>query len=241
MKKLVLLACVSFPLSVLAEGGLPDKPYIYVEGKAEIEKPADVVTLRFDLVARNPDQNKANQEVQAKASKILALLNEKTIATDDVIAADVKSEPEFEGDDSGRKKGKLIGYRVTRRFQVKVRDLPAFPKLVDQLIGITGVEFSDVDPGLTKEKKLQEEIWDEALVNAREQADKTAKAMGVKIDSVFAISPTPFPQIRGQMFPSGYGEETVERVIVSGRADYRLGSITVSQNVHVIYLISPAK
>jgi len=27
MKKLVLLACVSLPLSLLAEGGLPDKPY----------------------------------------------------------------------------------------------------------------------------------------------------------------------------------------------------------------------
>src|SRR6266404_4337170 len=75
--KLVLLACVSLPLSLLAESGLPDKPYIYVEGSAEIEKPADMVTLRFDLVARNPDQNKANQEVQAKANKILALLKER--------------------------------------------------------------------------------------------------------------------------------------------------------------------
>jgi hypothetical protein len=40
MKKLVLLACVSLPLSMFGQGGLPDKPYIYVEGKAEIERPA---------------------------------------------------------------------------------------------------------------------------------------------------------------------------------------------------------
>jgi len=46
--KLVLLACLCLPLSLFAQGGLPDKPYIYVEGKAEIEKPADMVTLRFD-------------------------------------------------------------------------------------------------------------------------------------------------------------------------------------------------
>jgi uncharacterized protein YggE len=79
MKKLVLLACVSVPLSLFAQGGLPDKPYIYVEGKAEVEKPADMVTLRFDLVARNPDQSKANQEVQSKANKIFALLKERKI------------------------------------------------------------------------------------------------------------------------------------------------------------------
>lgn len=30
MNKLVLLAVASLPLSVLAQGGLPDKPYIYV-------------------------------------------------------------------------------------------------------------------------------------------------------------------------------------------------------------------
>lgn len=58
-----LFALLILPLSALAGDGLPNQPYIYVEGKAEIEKPADMVTLRFDLVARNADQAKANQEV----------------------------------------------------------------------------------------------------------------------------------------------------------------------------------
>lgn len=112
---------------------------------------------------------------------------------------------------------------------------------MDELIGTTGVKFSDLDAGLTKEKEIQQEIWEKALVNAREQADKTAKAMGVKVDSVFAISPIPFPQIRGRIFRSEYGEATTERVIMTGPPEYRLGSMTVSQNVHVIYLISPAR
>ena len=124
---------------------------------------------------------------------------------------------------------------------MKVLDLPVFPKLVDELIGITGVKFSGLDAGLTKEKDIQQKIWDKALLNAREQADKTAKAMGVKIDSVFAISPVAFPRISGDMFGTTYGEAATERVIVTGPPDYRLGVMTVSQNIHVIYLISPAK
>jgi uncharacterized protein YggE len=240
MKKLVLLTCVSLPLSLFAQGGLPDKPYIYVEGKAEIEKPVDMVTLRFDLVARNPDQAKANQEVQAKATKVLALLNDKKVARSDVIAADIKSEPEFESDEAGRKKGKIIRYSVTRRFEVRVRNLEVFPKLVDELIGIPGTEFTDITGALTKQKDVENEIWRTALANAREQGEKTAKAMGVTIDSVFAISPKPFAQLRSDIFGSDYAGAT-ERAYVTGPPEYLLGPMTVSQTVHVIYLISPAK
>lgn len=245
MKKLVLLAFASLPLSVLAQGGLPDKPYIYVEGKAEIEKPADMVTLRFDLVARNADQAKANQEVQAKANKILALLTERKIAENDVVATNLKSEPQYATEkESGREQGKIVGYSVTRSFSVRVRDVTAFAKLVDELLAIGGTEFSGIDAGLTKEKEARDEIFEKALANAREQAEKTLKTMGMTIDSVFAVSPAPFPEIQSRMFG------TTERVIARGSyssavglapSEYRLAPVTISQSIHVIYLISPAK
>lgn len=242
MKKLVLLACVTLPLSVLAQGGLPDKPYIYVEGRAEIEKPADMVTLRFELVARNPDQAKANQEVQAKATTIFDKLNERKIEKNDVIAADLRSEPVYENDeeDSYRKRGKIVGCKVARPFTVKVRDVTASAKLVNELLVVPGVQFSGIDPGLSNEKEMQAVIWDKALENAREQAERTVKTMGVKIDSVFAISPVAFPRIHSQIFRS-YDDGGTERVIVTGPPEYRLGPLTVSQHAYVIYLISPAK
>jgi hypothetical protein len=68
--------------------------------------------------------------------------------------------------------------------------------------------------------------------------------MGVKIESIFAISTASFSQIQNAMFGSG-----IERVVVTGSnvpapqpaPEYRLAPITISQSVHVIYLISPAK
>jgi uncharacterized protein YggE len=245
--KLFLFALLSLPISVLAEGGLPNQPYIYVEGKAEIQKPADIVTLRFDLVARAPDQPKANEEVQAKAVKIFGLLNNRKIAESDVIAENLRSEPEFQQDENyPRNRGKLIGYSVTRPFAVKVRDATAFPKLVDELIAIGGVEFSGIDGGLSKEKDLQNQVWEKSLSDARERAEKTVKALGMKIDSVFAVSPVAFSEIYQRIF----GSEEVAGVralpAASGTpqaiaSEYRLGPVTISQSVHVIYLISPAK
>jgi uncharacterized protein len=248
MKKLVLLALASFPLSVLAQGGLPDKPYIYVEGKAEIEKPADMVTLRFDLVARNPDQPKANQEVQAKANKVFALLKERKIAENDMIAADIRSEPLYSNEEeSKRNQIKVVGYKVTRSFAVRVRDITAFAKLVDDLLAFGGTEFSGIDAGLSKEKEISEEIFEKSLSNAGEQAEKTLNKLGMKRDSIFAVSPVSFPDIQSKIF----GSSNTERVIVTGsyiptggnleRSEYRLAPVKVSQSIHVIYLISPAK
>jgi uncharacterized protein YggE len=243
--KLFLFALLSLPLSLLADGGLPDQPYIYVEGNAEVEKPADMVTLRFDLVTRNADQAKANQEVQTKAAKVFALLNDRKIAENDVIAGDLKSEAEYQGDENDpRNRGKLIGYKVTRSFTVKVRDVTALPKLVNDVLAIGGAEFSGMDAGLSKEKAMHDEVWEKALTNARDRAEKTLKAIGMKIDSVFAVSPVAFPDIQRDIFGAGGAEGRVVAYETGPKPDpshYRLAPVTVSQRVHVIYLISPAK
>src|SRR4051812_38715242 len=131
--KCFLIALLALPISAFAQGGLPNQPYIYVEGQAEIEKPPELVTIRFDLVTRNADPAKANQDVQAKATKILGLLDERKIAQKDVVATDVRSEPEYEREEEGiRKRGKIVGYRVMRSFTAKVRDIAIYPKLVDE-------------------------------------------------------------------------------------------------------------
>ncbi len=245
MKRL-LFVFLSLPISLFAEGGLPSQPYLYVEGKSEIERPADLVTLRFDLVARNADQAKANQEVQAKATKILALLDERKIAQNDVVATDLRSEPQYEREDenSSAKRGRIIGYKVTRVFSAKIRDVSAFPKLVDELLAVAGVEFSGIEPSLSKEKEMQDEVWDKALTNARERAEKTATAAGVKIDSIFALSPVAFPEIQRNILGSALPTSEYESAVGRAKLDvshYRLDTIKFSQSVHVIYLISPAK
>lgn len=244
MKLLLLLALLAFPVALFADGGLPNQPYIYVEGKAEIEKPADMVTLRFDVVARNADQAKANAEVQGKAGKILGMANDRKIAQTDVIATDLKSQPQYEGEeeDSSRKRGNVIGYIVTRSFLIKMRDITLFAKLVDELLAIPGVQFSGIEAGLADEMQMEDEVWEKALKNARGRADKTLKNAGMKVDGVFALSPVAFPSIQQQIFGAGNHPAFAEEV---GRApdlsQYRLAPITVRQSVHVIYLISAVK
>ena len=203
-----------------------------------------MVTLRWALVARNADQAKANQEVQTKAVKILGMFNERKIAEGDVIATDLKSEPQYEGGkEFPGKRGRVIGYSVTRSFQVKIRDVTVFAKLVDELLAVGGVEFSGIDAGLANEKEIRDEVWEKALANARERGEKTLTSVGMKIDSIFALSPVTFPEIRQQIFGSNAGGTGVtERMIEPPQSSqYLLAAVSITQFVHVIYLISPAK
>jgi uncharacterized protein YggE len=243
MKRFLLFSLVIFPISLLAEGGLPDKPYIYVQGRAEIEKPADIVTLHFGVMAQSADEAKANQEVQAKATKILTLCNSSKIAEKDVVAEDLTSEAQYEKEDADSdKRGKLVGFKVSRPFMVKVRDVSSFAKLVDEILALGGVEFSGIDGGLSNQKELQDQMWEKALTDSRQRADKTLKGAGMKIDSVFAISPISVLDIQHEMFFAGsYAAEMAPPAKMANPSQYRLQSITVGESVHVIYLISPAK
>lgn len=249
MKIAAALALASIPLSVFAADGLPNQPYIYVKGSAEAEKPPDVVTLRFALVARAPEQVKANADVQARAAKVFDLLNKRNIAKNDTDAPDLSSEAKFDETEGG-KPGKLIGYEVERQFNVKVRDISAFPKLVDDLIASANAEFRGIYGAYSKAKEMDKQLWEQAIANAREQAERTASKAGMKIDSVFAISPVPVPEITNRMVPRG--ESGTERVIVTGSniptaeevgpaSEYRLPPESFEQIVHAIYLMSPAK
>jgi hypothetical protein len=241
MKRFLFLALAIFPISVFAGSGLPDKPYIYVEGQATIENPADEASIHFTVVAHNPDVVKANQEVQANVAKLLKFLDEKKIAKTDVIAENLHAEPEYDREENSSKRGKLIGYVVRRDIGVKVRNVSILAKLVDEVINLKDIEFQSVQGAFSKETEMEDEVWQKALTNARERAEKTLKPLGMKIDSVFAVSPVSYPNLEDRMVGGA------EKVIVTGSniptadSQYLLAPVSVTKSAHVIYSISPVK
>ncbi len=67
-----------------------------------------------------------------------------------MVALDLKSEPQYEREhenDPQSKGGKVIGYSVKRSFSAKVREIPIFPKLVDDLLAILAIQMTRVPAG----------------------------------------------------------------------------------------------
>ncbi len=245
----LLMASLAFFVSIASAAfadGLPTVPYLYVMGNADVEKPADIVTLRFRLSELSKDAATANNLVQAQAAKVFDLLRATGVADGEIVAETIRSEREYEEPEGNRHGGKFIGYRVERDFVVKVRDLPKFPKLVNDLFALKVGFFDGVIGEYSKAKEVKAETWELALKNARTEADRMAKAAGMKVDSVWALSSEPFPEIRGRMLgdslrhaPSVAMGSDVRKA--EAPPEYRLAPVTFSQSVHVLYLVSQAK
>ena len=100
-----------------------------------------------------------------------------------------------------------------------------------------GIRVGDMFNAARFREKLQRVICEKDAV--------CRATYGVPLDSVFAISPIPIPEIVSGMFPKDRAEG--ERTIVTGSniptaelaSRYSLAPITITQIVHVIYLMSP--
>jgi uncharacterized protein YggE len=93
MKCFLFLLLTIFPISLFAEGGVPDRPYICVDGYAEVQRPADMLTMKFNLVGTGEDLPKANTDAQSRATKVLAMLKSHRVVDNDVVAEEVRTEP----------------------------------------------------------------------------------------------------------------------------------------------------
>lgn len=231
---------------VLADA-LPNVPYLFVQGSAEVERKADSVWLKFALSVTDADVTKANGAVQKQASKVFALLKAAEIPDEDVIASDILSDNEYDQAGGYGVRGKFLGYRVQREFAVKVRALAKFPKMINDLFALNVRYFKGVTEEYSKAKKAEQETQEMAMESARAEADKSARIAGMKVDSVWAISSETFPQIQNRMLGynifgtplSAAGTDPENKAEVA--PEYRIPSIKFNRTVYVIYLISPVK
>ena len=245
--KIILFILLSLPIYVFAGDGLPSQPYIYVEGNGKIQRDPDMVTLSFSLGSFDRKLDAAVKKVQGQATKVFTLLDGEKIAQKDVIAESIRWQSGYENDDTYSEKHGAKGYRANREISVVVRDVGAFPKIIDELLAAGVEDFTTVAPSLSNQDELNDQTHGLAVANAREQAEKTLQTEKLKIDSLFAISSIPFPQIGSDILQA---RSEADRVVVTGSnstpnklapSQYRLAPISVTQTVHAIYLISPVK
>lgn len=240
MKKLFLLF-LALPALAFAQAGLPSSPYLYVVGTGETSAPADQVEVSFSLSATETDPAKAKQIVGAQSENVFKLIESLKIAEKDFSAFALSSTPQYNYDRSGNDTApRLIGYQVTRSFNLTLRDLTQYATLMDGLFALKIVQIGNASPSSTKSAELKEVASRQALEKARAQAEVTAKSTGMRIKGVYAVSPVAFPEILPGIFGgvhSGSGMRQFAMAKDSGGNTYVFPPVETSSTLHVIYLI----
>ena len=177
---------------------------VSAEGKA-VSKP-DVAKFSFSIITEGKDLAKIQKENTDKANAAIDFLKKQGVDSLDIKTTNYNISPKYtyyncsepvvlESQQGGLGATKpkpcpppeITGYTLTQTINVKIRD---FSKIGDILSGIVeyGVNnVSDLTFTIDNPDKVQNEARTEAILKAKEKAQKVAEAAGFKLGNLLSI------------------------------------------------------
>lgn len=249
-QKLIIGVCVLLGLFLLAStvkvmresrfvgSGLAPTKTISVSGRGEVEKSPDTAKISFSVRSEKKVLKEAQDEVSSKINALTKDLTalgveEKYIKTDAYT-----SYPQYDYPQTcyGCKQVSpvLRGYEVNHSITVSVKDL----EKVDGVLGILAkgavTDMSGPNFGFEDEKMVAREARDIAIIDAKTEAEKLAKSLGVKLVRIVSFSengnayPVPMYAMRDMAMGSAKVEDA---------PTIPVGSNKVESTVTVVYEI----
>lgn len=256
IKKSIVITLALLALFLLAQtvgevksyryiGSYPSSPsQINVSGKGEVVGIPDIATFSFSVTEESLVVSEAQTESAKKVNAILDYLKKNGIVEKDITTSGYNIYPRYETEvrtvspaaytyppyPSGKQK--LAAYVVTQTVTVKVRKLADAGKL---LAGIGEQGVTDIS-GLTfdfdKRDEIVKEARDKAITEARAEADKLAKSLGVTLVRITSYSEGGYYPVYGKTMAA----EAYDHGGVAGVApEIPVGEDKIISNVTITY------
>lgn len=194
----ILFAVIPIFLALLfasdSRADWPTFPFVHAEGEAELEVPPENATVRFTVATFHQESAVALETLQAQVAKALDVLAEAKVPQDRITGFDLQKFVERAQDDDYNEL-EILGYHLSRHFEVELTDLKMFSPLVAELMALDNVSPVNAEFDIENRDEIESRLVLEAAQDARRRAEDMARSMGVSIESVFAISETPIASI----------------------------------------------
>lgn len=203
---------------------------INVAGTGSASAAPDLATVNVGVTTMAATAMEALDDNSKAFANVLEVLQEKGIAETDIQTTFFTVNPQFERRPRGEQ-GDLIGYRVRNEVQVKVRDIDMLGEILDALVTagsnrISGITFSIADP-----KPLQDQAREAAVEDAMSRARLYARAAGVSLGQIIAISEQPI----SQPSPESAFSDVAAR---GGAVPISPGEVDISATVFILFAIA---
>jgi uncharacterized protein YggE len=218
--------------SKLLGNPLPSSPYVYSIGRAERSIDADLLKLHVVAQGTAVDYKTALSQMLLQASSVLSILEAASIMPGDIASHQLSAEPRYQRDDPART---ITGYSVFQTIEVTLRDVNQAADMLPRILerGISTLQVGT--PSSSKRKDVEQELTTEALRDARRRADEIAMQTGMRVSSVYAVSPVSFGEIessflQGEKRYKAFGSD-------AGGLKLYLPKIRVDVAVHAIFTL----
>lgn len=131
-----IIIIIAFTLGCSAMASpLPDRPHIYVEGRAEIKVNPDLVTFTLLLNNVSKSADAAKILIDGKSVKLIKLCEDLGIKIEDVASTGLQINKEYEYDE-GMDKRIHVGVSVSRSVRLVLRDINKYKLVLAELINL---------------------------------------------------------------------------------------------------------
>jgi uncharacterized protein YggE len=166
---------------------------ISVQGKGEVIGIPDLATFSFSVTEESLVAKEAQDEAAKKINDILAFLKTNGVADKDITTSGYTIYPRYEYNklsSAGYPVGKqnLAAYVVSQSVTVKVRKLEDAGKLLAGIGEQGATNISGLTFDFDKRDELVKEARDKAITEARAEASKLAKSLGVSLVRIVSYS-----------------------------------------------------
>jgi uncharacterized protein YggE len=227
----LLMAIVISP--VMAQNDTKDR-VITTSATGEVLVAPDMAQISVGVQTQSPDVRVAQAENAAIMDNLVNALLGAGIAKDDIQTSGYSIYPVYESNPMGLTP-KIQYYQVTNTVQITVRDVNRVGEIIDIAVSNGANQANGISFTLSDEKAraVRNVALQEAVVQARADADTVAAATGVQILGVRDISVgASYPPIRYDSY-SAAGSGISQKV----PTPIEPGQITESAQVTITYLI----
>lgn len=167
-------------------------------GTGEIRARPDMAVISSGVVTEAKTAREALDANNAAMAEVVAAMKMAGVAEKDLQTSGFSVEPQYvqppQQNDGRREPPRIVGYKVSNRLSVTVRDLDKLGSLLDLSVKLGANQVSGVTFGIADEAPLRNEARKLAMADALRKAAIYAEAADVDLERILSISESGGPR-----------------------------------------------
>jgi len=243
MKKVTLIAFGAVLAVSSARADAPVAPHtIAVAGQAQLLIPPDYAMIQLGVISQAPLVGDALADNSARMTQVIEAMKALGIPAKEIQTSTFIIQPKYEktapGDYDTQQFRTIVGYYISNKVTVKVRDLSNVAKIIDESVKAGANASGDVEFMVDALSTHMDEARRNAIADALHKAQVLTDASHMKLGRALSIVDNQAEATYDSETRGTYAYGLVETVIVTGArvaTPIEPGLVTLSSKVTVIY------
>ena len=157
-----------------------------VTARGEVKRVPDIATISAGVVTQAVDARTALSDNAARMQRVIAALRRAGVAERDLSTAQISLSPQYRYEDG--KPPVITGYQASNSVSVRFRDIAASGSILDTLVAQGANQINGPALSIDRPEAALDEARLAAMATARQRADLYARAAGLSVRRIVAIS-----------------------------------------------------